>query len=94
MRNDGLVKILDFGLAKLSQTKAEIDTDAPTMRVKTDPGRVMGTVAYMSPEQVRGQSALVDHRSDIFAFGAVLYEMLTGKRAFAGESLSQPPSLH
>src|SRR5438552_8467120 len=92
LTNDGRVKILDFGLAKLSQTKAEIDTDAPTMRVKTDPGRVMGTVAYMSPEQVRGQSALVDHRSDIFAFGAVLYEMLTGKRAFAGESVADTMS--
>src|SRR2546428_4154973 len=92
LTNDGRVKILDFGLAKLSQTKAEIDTDAPTMRVKTDPGRVMGTVAYMSPEPVRGQSALVDHRADIFAFGAILYEMLTGKRAFAGESVADTMS--
>ena len=92
LTNDGRVKILDFGLAKLSQTKAAIETDAPTMRVKTDPGRVMGTVAYMSPEQVRGQSALVDHRSDIFAFGAVLYEMLTSKRAFAGESVADTMS--
>jgi len=92
LTNDGRLKILDFGLAKLLQTDAEVDTKAPTMRVKTDPGKVMGTVAYMSPEQVRGQSGLVDHRSDIFAFGAVLYEMLNGKRAFSGESVADTMS--
>jgi len=92
LTSDGRLKILDFGLAKLLQMEAEVDTKAPTMRVKTDPGRVMGTVAYMSPEQVRGQSGLVDHRSDIFAFGAVLYEMLNGKRAFAGESVADTMS--
>src|SRR2546429_1240933 len=82
---DGHLKILDFGLAKLTETlSAEAQTDVPTRRVNTDPGTVMGTVGYMSPEQVRGRHA--DHRSDIFSFGAVLYEMLSGKRAFRGES--------
>ena len=80
---DGRVKILDFGLAKLAQPEdGQVQTDIPTRRVDTDPGTVMGTVGYMSPEQVRGQA--VDHRSDIFAFGAILYEMLSGKRAFHG----------
>src|SRR6266480_3417602 len=83
--NDGRVKILDFGLAKLAQTEiSHTQTDVPTRRVDTDPGTVIGTVGYMSPEQVRGQ--VVDHRSDIFAFGAILYEMLSGKRAFHGDS--------
>ena len=83
--NDGRVKILDFGLAKLAQPEiSQIQTDIPTRRVDTDPGTVIGTVGYMSPEQVRGQ--VVDHRSDIFAFGAILYEMLSGKRAFHGDS--------
>ncbi len=83
--NDGRVKILDFGLAKLAQTEISLtQTDVPTRRVDTDPGTVIGTVGYMSPEQVRGQ--VVDHRSDIFAFGAILYEMLSGKRAFHGDS--------
>jgi serine/threonine protein kinase/Tol biopolymer transport system component len=83
--NDGRVKILDFGLAKLAQTEiSHTQTDVPTRRVDTDPGMVIGTVGYMSPEQVRGQ--VVDHRSDIFAFGAILYEMLSGKRAFHGDS--------
>jgi eukaryotic-like serine/threonine-protein kinase len=80
------VKILDFGLAKLVQPTSEevAQTDIATRKVHTDPGTVMGTAGYMSPEQVRGRS--VDHRSDIFSFGAVLYEMLSGKRAFQGES--------
>src|SRR5712691_7750901 len=82
---DGRVKILDFGVAKLTQVEgAEAQTDIPTRRVDTDPGVVMGTVGYMSPEQVRGQK--VDHRSDIFSFGAILYEMLSGRRAFHRES--------
>ena len=77
---DGRVKILDFGLAKLMQRQQDPDGDAPTQTKGTDPGMVMGTAGYMSPEQVRGK--MVDHRTDIFAFGAILYEMLAGKRAF------------
>jgi serine/threonine protein kinase len=77
---DGRVKILDFGLAKLMQTQPAPDSNASTLTRNTDPGMVMGTAGYMSPEQVRGQN--VDHRTDIFAFGAILYEMLTGTRAF------------
>jgi serine/threonine protein kinase len=76
---DGRVKILDFGLAKLTQPRSGSDSD-PKLTQGTEPGVVMGTVGYMSPEQVRGQTT--DHRADIFAFGAILYEMLTGKRAF------------
>src|SRR3989442_2708642 len=77
--NDGRVKILDFGLAKLtgSGDADQSQTDIPTRRVNTDSGLVMGTVGYMSPEQLRGRRA--DHRSDIFSFGAILYEMLSGK---------------
>jgi Tol biopolymer transport system component len=77
---DGRIKILDFGLAKLIQLQADSDGNAPTLTHGTGPGMVMGTAGYMSPEQVRGQS--VDHRTDIFAFGAILYEMLSGRRAF------------
>ena len=77
---DGRIKILDFGLAKLMQAQPDSDGNAPTMTRGTDPGMVMGTAGYMSPEQVRGQT--VDYRTDIFAFGAILYEMLTGTRAF------------
>ncbi|HEV2697438.1 MAG TPA: serine/threonine-protein kinase, partial [Terriglobales bacterium] len=76
---DGRVKILDFGLAKLTQLKHDSDlTD--TLTEGTDPGVVVGTVGYMSPEQVRGKPA--DHRSDIFAFGTILYEIVTGKQTF------------
>lgn len=81
--NDGRVKIVDFGLAKLS-ARTDGQTDAATQQRDTTPGTVLGTAGYMSPEQVRGQQ--VDHRSDIFSFGAILYEMLTGRRAFKGES--------
>ncbi|MDQ2971358.1 MAG: serine/threonine protein kinase, partial [Acidobacteriota bacterium] len=84
-RNDR-VKILDFGVAKLVQPAGEeiAQTDIATRKVHTDPGTVLGTAGYMSPEQVRGRP--VDHRSDIFSFGAVLYEMLSGRRAFRGDS--------
>ncbi|HET7452865.1 MAG TPA: protein kinase, partial [Thermoanaerobaculia bacterium] len=79
---DSRVKILDFGLAKRIGLESG-GTSAPTT-AGTEPGTVMGTVGYMSPEQVRGRD--VDHRTDIFAFGAILYEMLAGKRAFKGNS--------
>ncbi len=81
---DGRLKILDFGLAKLTRPEAGEGTGATVHASDTGQGTVWGTVGYMSPEQVRAQS--VDHRADIFAFGAILYEMLSGKRAFRGES--------
>jgi len=83
---DERVKILDFGLAKLLQKDgdAEALSDAPTRKVNTDAGTVMGTVGYMSPEQVRGGK--IDHRTDLFSFGTILYEMLSGKPAFRGET--------
>jgi eukaryotic-like serine/threonine-protein kinase len=76
---DGRVKILDFGLAKLAQPRDASGEEA-TIAEGTEAGMVMGTVGYMSPEQVRGRTA--DHRSDIFAFGAILYEMVTGNQTF------------
>ena len=89
--NDGRVKILDFGIAKLTQPDVnQSQTQIPTRRVDTDPGKVLGTVGYMSPEQVKGRA--VDHRSDIFSFGAILYEMLSGRRAFHGESAAETMS--
>ena len=81
---DGRVKILDFGLAKLTQPQDGAGSDLPTRKLETDPGTVMGTVAYMSPEQVRARP--LDQRTDIFSFGAIFYEMLTGRRPFTGES--------
>ena len=80
---DGHVKILDFGLAKRVEGSAE-QTSAPTGTGGTEPGTVMGTVGYMSPEQVRGLP--LDHRSDIFSFGAILYELLSGQKAFKRET--------
>ena len=90
--DDGRVKILDFGLAKLTGTSdgTQSQTEVPTRKVNTDPGTVMGTMGYMSPEQLKGQP--VDHRSDIFSFGAILYEMLSGKRAFRGNSMAETMS--
>jgi serine/threonine protein kinase len=85
LTRDGRVKILDFGLAKLTQPAAESGmTEEKTQHRGTDPGTVLGTAGYMSPEQVRGQP--VDHRSDIFSLGAILHEMFTGQRAFRGDS--------
>ena len=83
---DNRVKILDFGLAKLTETAAQPEDSSMLQTVAPDsaPGIVLGTVGYMSPEQVRGLA--IDHRSDLFSFGAILYEMFTGKRAFSGNT--------
>src|SRR5581483_1898283 len=82
--SDGRLKILDFGLAKLTSPEQSDATIDRTEQRGTAPGMVVGTAGYMSPEQVRGQT--VDHRTDIFSFGAVLYEMLAGRRAFRRDS--------
>src|SRR5437016_13905512 len=93
LRHDGIVKVLDFGLAKLSEPPAvaggpAIDTEAPTRaNVKTDPGVVMGTAIYMSPEQARGLP--VDGRTDIFSLGIVLYEMVAGRPPFDGANRNE-----
>ncbi|HTR01784.1 MAG TPA: protein kinase [Thermoanaerobaculia bacterium] len=85
LTKDGRVKILDFGLAKLKPEGAESgQTDVGTVSGGTQPGVVLGTMGYMAPEQVRGRPA--DRRSDLFAFGTILYEMLSGQRAFRGDT--------
>ena len=88
VRQDGTVKVLDFGLAKAMDTAPEGDpNESPTLTAAaTQMGVIMGTAAYMSPEQARGKP--VDKRSDIWAFGCVLYEMITGRRAFTGETVT------
>jgi eukaryotic-like serine/threonine-protein kinase len=88
---DGRIKILDFGLAKLTLPEKSVSgADTPTLALQTEPGMVLGTVGYMSPEQVRGKPA--DARSDIFSVGAILYEMVSGKRAFQGDTAADTMS--
>jgi serine/threonine protein kinase len=87
LTSDGRVKILDFGLARDVAAAAPDETHSPTVSRYTDPGAVMGTAGYMSPEQVRGEPA--DARSDIFALGSVLYEMASGRRAFARDTAAE-----
>ena len=89
VREDGTVKVLDFGLAKALDPAPDVDpSQSPTLTAAaTQMGVIMGTAAYMSPEQAKGKP--VDHRADIWAFGVVLYEMLTGQRAFDGETVSE-----
>jgi predicted Ser/Thr protein kinase len=83
LTKDGWVKVLDFGLAKLTRSEVPAPTDEkPTSIAHTGAGAVLGTAGYMSPEQARGETA--DHRSDLFVLGSILYELLTGRRAFQG----------
>jgi serine/threonine protein kinase/tetratricopeptide (TPR) repeat protein len=88
LRRDGIVKVLDFGLAKLTERVSgdSVDTEAPTS-LKTDPGTVLGTAAYMSPEQARGLE--VDARTDIFSFGVLIYEMIAGRLPFEGSNTNE-----
>jgi serine/threonine protein kinase/Tfp pilus assembly protein PilF len=85
VRPDGLIKVLDFGIAKMSEPALGADLEtATTLKGGTSPGVIIGTAAYMSPEQAKGLA--VDERTDIFSFGVVMYEMLTGRKAFEGET--------
>ena len=86
LRPDGYVKVLDFGLAKLSEQSPASAEEAVTIQVRTGSGVVMGTAGYMSPEQARGKE--VDTRSDVFSLGAVIYELVAGRKPFDGETPS------
>src|SRR5713226_6737789 len=90
LRRDGIAKVLDFGLAKLTERVPPelVDADAPTRAVvKTDPGMVMGTASYMSPEQARG--LVVDARTDIFSLGVLIYAMVAGRLPFEGSNTNE-----
>jgi serine/threonine-protein kinase len=95
LTRDDVVKVMDFGLAKLTERSAGASAsnspDGPTLTFATEAGLVMGTLSYMAPEQAEGRPA--DARSDIYSFGAVLYEMLSGRRAFEGVLRRDPPSV-
>ncbi|MEO8216427.1 MAG: protein kinase [Acidobacteriota bacterium] len=84
---DGMVKILDFGLARTQELDSDVLENAPTAAARTTPGALIGTIGYLSPEQARGERA--DHRSDIFSFGTVFYELLTGQPAFLRRSSAE-----
>jgi Tol biopolymer transport system component/predicted Ser/Thr protein kinase len=86
VRGDGTIKVLDFGLAKAAGVSAALTDNSPTAVLATQSGVILGTAAYMAPEQARGRE--VDKRADIWAFGVLLHELLTGRRLFAGEDLS------
>jgi len=83
--SDGHAKVLDFGLAKLVESQTNTGSEEPTILQHSTPGLILGTMGYMSPEQAQGKTREIDHRSDIFSFGCILFEAITGQKAFAGK---------
>ena len=83
--SDGHAKVLDFGLAKLVESQTSTGSEEPTILQHSTPGLILGTMGYMSPEQAQGKTREIDHRSDIFSFGCILFEAITGQKAFAGK---------
>jgi eukaryotic-like serine/threonine-protein kinase len=83
--SDGHAKVLDFGLAKLVEPQTNTGSEEPTILQHSTPGLILGTMGYMSPEQAQGKTREIDHRSDIFSFGCILFEAITGQKAFAGK---------